>query len=225
MTTTPESGIENILFDGRLDFKSGSAFKASPELRELQERFLQSKAEKQNMAVVGSCFALASPLMPLGFLSALFMLGKMDGMDKSPEELLLEKGSGLQGEMARIAAAEALMRKKKANGEDPETDAYIRYASRQLELRPIRTAMRPIKGAETRVIPKKHSTQPSDFFITREKQNKMRDLRKQRILLEVLMEKEQKEQNFSEICKLSSKLELLDKMLKKLGGGSGPQQR
>jgi hypothetical protein len=221
---TPESSIEN-LFDGRLDFKSGSAFKSSPELRELQERYLHAKAEKQNMAVVGSCFALASPLMPLGFLSALFMLGKMDGMDKSPEELLLEKGRGLQGEMARIAAAEALMRKKRANGEDPESDAYIRYASRQLELRPLRVAMRPIKGAETRVIPKKHASEPSDFFITKEKQNKLRDIRKQRILLEGLMEKEQKEQNFSEACRLSSKLELLDKMLRKMGAGTGSQQK
>lgn len=217
-TPPPESGIEQLLFDGRLDFKPGSAFKASPELRELQDRFMHAKAEKQNMAVVGSCLALASPLMPLGFLAALFMLGKMDGMEKSPEELALEKGRGLQGEMARIAAAEALLRKRKANGEDTEADAYIRYASRQLELRPIRTALRPIKGTETRVIPKKHSTEPSDFFITREKQNKMRDLKKQRILLEVLMEKEQKEQNFSEVSRISAKLEMLDKSLRKMGG-------
>lgn len=221
MNTSPESGIEHLSLDSKLDFRLGSsAFRSSPELRELQERFVQAKTEKQSMAIAGSCFALASPLMPLGFLSALFVLGKMDGMDKSPEELLLEKGRGLQGEMARIAAAEALMRKKKANGEDPETDAYIRYASRQLELRPLRVAMRPIKGAETRVIPKRQSQEPSEFFVTKEKQSKMKDIRKQRILLEGLMEQERKEQNFSEVCKLSSKLEMLDKLLKKMGGSN-----
>ena len=215
-----EAAIEQALGDGRLDFKPGTAFRSSPELRELQESFMKAKAEKQSMAVTGSFLALASPLMPLGFLSALFMLGRMDGMEKSPEQLLLEKSSGLQGEMARIAAAEALMRKKRANGEDPETDAYLRYASRQLELRPLRNAMRPIKGTENRVIPKQQYREPApDYFLTREKQTKMRDIKQQRILLEGVMEKERKEQNFSEVCRLSSKLEMLDKLLKKMGGG------
>lgn len=122
--------------------------------------------------------------------------------------------------MARIAAADALMRKKKANGEDPEADAYIRYASRQLELRPHRIAMRAIKGSESRVIPKSTSREPApDYFVTREKQSKMRDIKKQRILLEGLIDKERNEQNFGEVCRISSKLEMLDKLLKKMNGG------
>lgn len=203
------------MFDGRLDH--GSAFRVSPELRELQERYLQAKGEKQNMTLASSCFAMACPIMPLGFLSMLFVLGKLDGMDKDPESLEFNKT--LKGEMARIAAADALMRKRKESGEDPESNAYLRYASREMELRPLRVAMRPIKGSEKRVIPKQQSREAlSDggFFLTKEKQSKMRSMKQQKILLESLVAKE-REQNSSEASKLSEKLEMLDKLLKRMG--------
>jgi len=78
--------------------------------------------------------------------------------------------------------------------------------------------MRPIKGNEKRVIPKQHSReQLSDgFFLTKEKQTKMRNLKRQKILLESLAAKEREEQNTTEASKLSQKLEMLDKLLKKM---------
>lgn len=213
-----ETGIEQFLFEGRLDVGSGSAFRVSPELRELQERYLQAKGERQNMTLATSCFAMACPIMPLGFLSVLFVLGRLDGLDKDPESLAQQRT--LKGDMARIAAADALMRKRKESGEDPESNAYLRYASRELELRPLRMAMRPIRGSEKRVIPKMQSQEAlsNGFFLTKEKQSKMRDIKRQKILLEGLMEKEREEQNLPEVSRLSSKLELLDKLLKKMGG-------
>jgi hypothetical protein len=123
--------------------------------------------------------------------------------------------------MARIAAADALLRQKKANGEDPESNAYLRYASRELELRPLRNAMRPIKGSEKRVIPKQQQSKDAingaGFFLTREKMNKEREIKRQKILLESLNAKDDgKEKQGIEKSSLSEKLEKLDQLLKKL---------
>ncbi|MBX9686071.1 MAG: hypothetical protein K2X27_05185 [Candidatus Obscuribacterales bacterium] len=213
----PNLNIEQSLFEGPLDLRGASAFRVSPELRELQEKFVQAKNEKQHMTIATSCLAMACPIMPLGFLATLFVLGKLDGMDKDPTQI--EQSRSLQGEMARIAAAEALMRKKKERGEDTDANAYIRYASREMALRPLRVAMRPIKGAEKRVIPKMQSRESlcDGFFQTKEKQQKMREIKRQKILLESLADKERKENNTSEACQLSDKLEMLDKLLKKMG--------
>ena len=214
-----ELSIES-LFSGRgpLDFNS-SAFKASPELRELQERFIKAKSEKQSMSIMGSCLAMASPIMPLGFLATLFLLGKMDGMDKDPFALEMGGNKTLKGEMARIAAAEALLRKRKENGEDPETNAYLKYASRELAMRPYKSALRPLRANEKRVIPNKQSREnlgSNSFFITKEKQAKMREIKKQKILLESIGQKEREEQNLAEASQISQKLELLDKLLNKI---------
>jgi hypothetical protein len=207
---------EQSLFGSSLDFTGGSAFRVSPELRELQEKYLQAKCEKQHMGVASSMFAMACPIMPLGFLSMLFVLGKLDGMEKDPETLAFNRT--LKGDMARIAAADALMRKKRDLGEDAESNAYVRYASREMELRPLRMAMRPIRGAEKRVIPRQQSREQlsNGFFLTKEKQQKMRDIKRQKILLEGLMEKEREKDNNPEVSRLSQKLEMLDKLLRKM---------
>ena len=168
------------------------------------------------MGVASSMFAMACPIMPLGFLSMLFVLGKLDGMDKDPETLAFNRT--LKADMARIAAADALMRKKRDLGEDAESNAYVRYASREMELRPLRMAMRPIRGAEKRVIPRQQSREQlsNGFFLTKEKQQKMRDIKRQKILLEGLMEKEREKDNNPEVSRLSQKLEMLDKLLRKM---------
>lgn len=216
MNEPAEASIEDSFLGERLELGGSSAFRVSPEIRELQERYLQAKAEKQHMAIAGSCLAMACPIMPLGFLSALFVLGKLDGMDKDPVSMEMQRG--LKSDMARIAATEALMRMKKERGEDPESNAYLRYASREMALRPLRSAMRPIKGNEKRVIPKQHSREQlaDGFFLTKEKQTKMRNLKRQKILLESLAAKEREEQNTTEASKLSQKLEMLDKLLRKM---------
>jgi hypothetical protein len=218
MNHPTDAGIEQ-LFNRPLDLGSGSSFRASPELRELQERFLVAKGEKQNMTISAGCFAMACPIMPLGFLAIFSLLGKMDGLDKDPETL--EMGRGLKGEMARIAAAEALMRKRKGEGEDVESNAYLRYASRELQMRPLRIAMKPLKGSgsEKRVIPRQQSREAlsNGFFMTKEKQNKMRDIKQQKILLESLANKEREEQNHIESNAVAQKLEKLDQLLRKMG--------
>lgn len=216
-----EAGIEHLLLDGKLDLGNKSMFRASPELQELQQRFLHAKTEKQSMSVASGLFAMACPILPLGFLSTFFVLGKLDGFDKSPEQLAMEKG-GLRNEMARLAAADALMRQKKEKGEDVESKALLRYASREMAVQPIRAAMKPIKGADKRVLPRQQSRdalQESGFFMTKEKQEKMRKLKRQKILTETLAQKEREEQNTLEASKLSQKLEMLDKLLKKMETG------
>lgn len=220
MNQPTETGIEHSLFGSSLDFTGGSAFRVSPELKELQERYLQAKTEKQHMSVASSMFAMACPIMPLGFLSMLFVLGKLDGMDKDPESLAFNRS--LKGDMARIAAADALMRKKREQGEDAESNAYVRYASREMELRPIRTAMRPIRGTEKRVIPRQQSREQlsNGFFLTKEKQQKMRDIKRQKILLEGLVEKEREKDNNPEVSRLCQKLEMLDKLLRKMNSNN-----
>ncbi len=168
---------------------------------------------------MGSCLAMANPIMPLGFLATLFLLGKMDGMDKDPFALEMGGNKTLKGEMARIAAAEALLRKRKESGEDPESNAYLKYASRELAMRPYKSALRPLRANEKRVIPNKQSREnlgTNSFFITKEKQAKMREIKKQKILLESIAQKEREEQNLAEASQISQKLELLDKLLNKM---------
>ena len=217
-----DAGIEQSLFDTKLEFGSQSTFRMSPELQQLQERFLQAKTEKQNMGVAGSMFAMANPINPLGFLAALFLLGKLDGMEKDPLELAMEQNKNLRNEMARFAAADALTRKRKQSGEDPETNAYLRYASRELALRPYRSAMRPIRGSgDKRVIPKQQQSRESlsdGYFLTKEKQAKIREVKRQKIMLESLAAKEREEQKVTEASMLSQKLEMLDKLLRKMNG-------
>ncbi len=218
MNHPTDAGIEH-LFNRPLELGSASSFRVTPELRELQERFLVAKGEKQNMTISAGCFSMACPIMPMGFLAIFALLGKLDGMDKDPESL--EMGRGLKGEMARIAAAEALLRKRKGDGEDVESNAYLRYASRELQMRPLRIAMKPLKGSgsEKRVIPRQQSREAlsNGFFMTKEKQTKMRDIKQQKILLESLASKERQEQNPADNNLLSQKLEKLDQLLRKMG--------
>jgi len=212
-------GIEHSVFGGHLESGSGSAFRVSPELQELQERYLGAKGERQTMNIAASCFAMACPIMPLGFLAALFVLGKLDGLDKDP--VSMEHARSLQGDMARIAAAQALLRKKKESGEDLDSDAYLKYASRELQLRTLRMAMRPLKGSEKRVIPKQQQSRDSlngaGYFLTREKMTKERDIKRQKILLESISNKDKDEKSPVENNKLSEKLEKLDQLLRKMG--------
>jgi hypothetical protein len=216
----PGMGLEHSFLGGSLDTGFGSAFKSTPELRELQERYLANKNERQHMTIATSMFAMACPIMPLGFLAALFVLGKLDGLDKDPFEEM-EESRSLKGDMARFAAAAALMRKRKDAGEDPESDAYLKYASREMELRPLRQVMRPLKGSEKRVIPKQQQSRDSldspSYFITREKQAKEREIKRQKIMLESLSDKERKESPIEANNKLSEKLDKLDQLLRKMG--------
>jgi hypothetical protein len=214
-----DTGIEHSLLGGPLELGSGSRFRVSPEIRELQERYLSDKNERQHMSIATSCFAMVCPIMPLGFLAALFVLGKLDGLDKDPASM--EEARSLKGDMARIAAAAALMRKRKDAGEDPDSDAYLKYASRELQLRSLRLALRPLKGSEKSVIPRQQQSRDSmngaAFFQTREKQQKARVLKRQKIMLESIANKEKEDKQLEPNNKLAEKLEKLDQLLKKMG--------
>lgn len=207
----------DIGLDAKLDSRLGFFSKAeTAEMRLLRQQFLLDKGQRQSMLVSSSMFAMACPIMPLGFLSIFMALGRLEGLDNGPEALLEQKG-GLAAQMARVAAAEALLRRRKKDGSENEDDSgYLRYAARQMELRPFRTALSTPRFSDQRVLPKRRPEAFDEkFFVTREKALKTSKLRRKKIYLESLMEKEQ--QDFSEASSISAKIETLDKLLKRLG--------
>lgn len=204
--------------DKRLDSRVGFFSSVeSIEFQWLRQRFLTDKSQRQSIGIASNFFSIASPIMPLGFLAAFFALGRMDSMDQGPQ--LLERNGGLKAQMARIAAYEAMQRLKKKNGGDVDDDGYLKYAARQLELRPLKIALSSPKMTEHQLLPKRKGRQQNDerFFTTRDKAVTANKLRRKKIFLEAVMEKERGTQEFSEASAISAKIDSLDKLLKRLG--------
>ncbi|MBY0359943.1 MAG: hypothetical protein K2W82_18205 [Candidatus Obscuribacterales bacterium] len=208
----------DIGLDAKLDSRLGFFSKTETvEMRLLRQQFLLDKGQRQSMLVSSSMFAMACPIMPLGFLSIFMALGRLEGLDNGPEAL--EQKGGLAAQMARVAAAEALLRRRKKDGGESDDDSgYLRYAARQMELRPFRTALSTPRFSDQRVLPKRRPEAFDEkFFVTREKALKTSKLRRKKIYLESLIEKEKEQQDFSEASSISAKIETLDKLLKRLG--------
>lgn len=220
--------LENILVKALSSKLEGGKPTAteSRELIELQTKFLAEKSERQNVTAMASCLSFASPILPLGLLGVFFLLGKMDSMDKGPMAAL-QKRNGLRAQMARIAAAEALAiaRKKQLEAEKEkgmstsEPSTLSGMAIKALINMPDR---RPVSwNAEKRVIPRQAKLNPEkSYFVTKDKVARAKQLKEQKLLLEAVMEKEQKKRNFSAVGEISSKLETLEKLVRQLLGQS-----
>lgn len=201
--------------DTRMDFKSALFGNGeTAEYRALREQFLLDKSQRENMGVTSSLLSMICPIMPLGLLSVFQMLGRMDGLDEGPQMAIRQQG--LMSEMARIAAADALMRKRKKEG--IEDDGYLQFATRQMELRPLRMAFSTHRIIDKQTLPKRRGLeQPENgYFMTKKETAKASKVRKEKILLESMMKKESEEQKFSEASSISSKIEALDKLLKRI---------
>lgn len=191
------------------------------DLLDLQRQFLADKSERQSLTTMSGCFALACPILPLGLLGAFFLLGKLDGFDKGPGGL--EKGkTGLRAQMARMAAAEALARKRKLDaekkGEGASTDIFP--TSTSLTALISMAERRPSSWqSEKTLIPRQARMAPENgFFVTKDKMTKAKEIKKQKMLLESLMENEKSKQNFSAVSEISARLESLEKLVRGLFG-------
>lgn len=213
--------LETILAKTLADFSTeGKSVPESRELLELQRQFLVEKGERQTVATISGCLSLACPILPLGLLGAFFLLGKLDGFDKGPGGF--EKGkTGLRAEMARIAAAEALARKRKLEAEKGEGMSHDMLPSgKALQALLNMPDKRPVSWqSEKTLIPKQIKMAPEKgFFVTKDKVAKANEIRKQKLLLESLMEKEKEKQNFSAVSEINSRLESLEKLVRRVFG-------
>lgn len=212
-------GIESLLLG--LGTGTGSDKKLagkydSPEHVQLRHRFLQEKAEKQSISLVSNCLAFATPFLPFSFLSTFFLLGKLDGMDKGPEALFAEK-EGLKAEMARLAAAEALARKRAKEGQSGSDEmAALAAAHRRQADNVLFNGGKSALWAEKRVLPSKKIRGDRKLFVTNGEHKKKNELKKQKMALEAVKEHEVKKQNFSAVSEISAKLELLEKLVTRL---------
>lgn len=190
------------------------------ELLDLQRQFLADKSERQNLTTMSGCFALACPVLPLGLLGAFFLLGKLDGFDKGPAGL--EKGkTGLRAQMARMAAAEALERKRKLDAEKGEGGSLDGFPARTSLTALMNIAdRRPVSWqSEKTLIPRQARMAPENgFFVTKDKLAKAKEIKKHKLLLESLMENEKAKQNFSAVTEINARLESLEKLVMRLFG-------
>lgn len=73
--------------------------------------------------------------------------------------------------------------------------------------------------SEKTLIPRQARMAPENgFFVTKDKMAKAKEIKKQKMLLESLMENEKAKQNFSEVSEISARLESLEKLVRKLFG-------
>ncbi len=184
---------------------------------QLDLRYRFSDRGKPGMTVASNYFALACPIMPIGLLGAFLFLDKLDSLYESSrlthEDVDSRRRADLTQAMYVAAMREKLEIEKKKKG--------------LAEAAPLQ-ADAPKAGVEGKMVRKRKEPQTistgkaSDgfngaLFFGRGNQKEVGKAVRQKMLLEEHLDKMNQQQDYGAVCRLSSRIELLDKALKRMG--------
>lgn len=194
-----------------------------PELVEREVLFLHNRKQLGDACVMSNFLSLACPINPISFLSAFMAFDKLSGGAKSPLEQVNTQNK--LSRLAMLAAADAAVReaKKRGKGDKGLLAALCDRPDMNPESRAALAGCQSIfgSGPEKKIYQSQSGRFASEklaqkMFITRDKQIKLAKLKKRKMLLEGLLERQNKLQDFIAMSKVSSQLDLLDKALKRL---------
>lgn len=184
---------------------------------ELDLRYRITDSRKPGVAVASNYFALACPILPIGLLAAFMFLDKLDSLYEgnrfAHEDLESRRRADLTRAMYVSAMREKLEieKKKKGLGDPPPLQSEPPKAGAEVK------AARKRKEQQTMVSSKSDEGFKGQMFFGRGNQGEVGRAVKQKMRLEEHLEKVNKEQDYSAVCRLSSRIELLDKALKRMG--------
>lgn len=185
--------------------------------REVDGSLRLQPTERDKSTVATNYFALACPIMPIGLLGVFMFLGKLGSMyEDDPSKLSAEETQRQRGDLTQ-ALYVAAMRKKM------ETDKKLGDGSLQCS-RPVdalmplgdRTSIKKKKENALMLEGKQSERMGGPRLLTRA-QSDVGKLVKAKMQLETHLDRISEEQDYSAVCRVSARLELLDKALKKLG--------
>lgn len=200
--------LEKPVNDKGFDFLSSRAMS-----REIDTVLRKHFDEKQKMSVATNYFALACPIMPTFLLGAFMLLDKLDNMyDKQTikaHEFVREQRANSQA-LYIAAMREKMEIEAKKNG---------LACSRPLEgLGPIKDSKKTKKKKESEL---NFNGKPSERLggpvLLSKAQTDVHKIVKKKMALEAHLDKVSQEQDFGAVCRVSARIELLEKALKKLG--------
>jgi hypothetical protein len=175
--------------------------------------------ERQSLSVATNYFALACPIMPIGLLGAFLFLEKMGALYDGPKELEAEQTTRERGELSQALYIAAMKQKIEAERKKNLDAADDLLCSRPVEgLMPMGVGKHKRKTKEAALLLSgKSSERVNGPVMLSKPQQDIGKIVKQKLQLQSHLEKLCQEQDFGAVCRVSSKLDLLTKALKKLG--------
>lgn len=217
-------------FDGFLDKGSRDGgfdlLAVRPLSREVDTSMRFQIGERQRVTVASNYFAMACPIMPLGLLGAFMLLEKLGGMyEPDPDRLEALQTQRERGELTNALYIAAMKKKLET---DKKLDGLLDGSGLQCS-RPVdailglgdkRPGAKPPKKEVSLMLEGKRSEQINGprLLNRAQRQPEVGKLVKAKMLLQSHLEEMAEEQSdYGAICRVSARLELLDKALKKLG--------
>lgn len=206
-------------FDANLDRSSrdnGFDLLASRSMsREIDSTMRAQFSERQKLTVGANYFAMACPIMPLGLFSVFMMLDKL-GAPVDKEQLKRDELVSKHQELTQTQALYlAAMKQKKEIEQKKGGLACSRPVEGLLPLGDKRAA-RKKKDSDV-LFDGKPTERLNGPVLLSKSQTDVSKLVKTKMALQSHLEEASKEQDYGLVCRVSSRIELLEKALKKLG--------
>jgi hypothetical protein len=182
-------------------------------------RYFRQK-DSQGVSVASNYFAMACPIMPLAFLGAFFMLGKMDDSYQGPYERQLAEYHRAEQTQALYMAS----LKQKLESEGRSCSGQILEGKlRALEGKLAGARDLPEKAPEKKrkenalMMEGKGSQRLSGPMLLSKSQTEVGKLIRAKSALEGQADKLNHSQDYHSVARVSSRIEMIDKALKRLG--------
>ena len=220
MKKAVESFLDKGSQDSGFDFLTGRSLSRDHEV--LRMEHLQRVHDRERVSVASNYFALACPIMPIGVLALFSFLGKFGAVfDKDPdaEKLESEQAQRQRGELTQALYLAAMRKRMEAQGRlDTGLQCSKPVDSFLTTLGPAERAARKKRKEISLMLDGKPSEQINGpKLLSSRAQNEVSKLVKTKMQLESHLERMSQEQDFGAVCRVSARIELLEKALKRLG--------
>jgi hypothetical protein len=208
--------------DSGFDFLTSRSLSRDVDTSLRFEQFQKQVQDKQRVAVAGNFFAMACPIMPMGLMALFSFLGKFGNEFEDPKAMKLEaeEAQRQRGELTQ-ALYLAAMRKKMETDRKLDVNRDGLQCSRPVDaLLPLGEKRSGKKKKEVSVMFEgKRSEQINGpkLLTSPRAQADVGKLVKAKMQLESHLDRMSQEQDYGAVCRVSARLELLDKALKRLG--------
>lgn len=183
--------------------------------REEQEKHYDLTIRNERTAMAGNYFALASPIMPLGMLGAIFFLGRLGGQYDHDQDRVQQEIATRQREMAQSLYLTASRKAELDKIRTPRSlDLGDRISIVPGAARPLKRKRKPLATIGRQKV----GGRPMDkLLFNKRQQAQISQLIKQKTMLQSAMDQVGKRNGYHAYSQLSARLDLLDKALKRAG--------
>jgi hypothetical protein len=204
--------LDRRVRDGGFDYQTSMALSKDLNVTDYQQ-FKVQQAGRERMTVAQNYFALACPIMPIGFLGAFMFLEKLGGLyqpEPEQEKIVAQR----QEELTRALYVTAMREKLEA---DKKKKGYMNSMPDEIIMR-AGEKKQPKKNKDTAMmLSGRTSDRISGPPVLSKEQRDVGKVVKKKMAMQSMLEQHSKNQDYSAVCRVSSKIELLDKALKRMG--------